>query len=135
MFIEDPLATSMVLFNFTTVALEKGVILVFGSWICIANGAGDFHQHLVDTRKVEAYTPTSYRNMDNITDDLNEIRLSDLIGNLALTKLIFRIVACLIRRLLVSISSICVNFASTMFRCYTPTSGHIRMRVKLKPET
>jgi hypothetical protein len=61
--IEDPLASSMALFNFT-VALEEAVTFVFGSWIYIANGSSDFSSHLTNPRESEALTPISSRDID-----------------------------------------------------------------------
>jgi hypothetical protein len=63
----------MALFNFTTIALEEGATFVFGSCVCVANGAGDFLRYLVDTRKLEASAPKSRRNIDDLVDDLGEI--------------------------------------------------------------
>jgi hypothetical protein len=40
--IEDPPANSMGSFKFTSAVLPKGTTLVFGSWVGIADGAGDF---------------------------------------------------------------------------------------------
>jgi hypothetical protein len=57
-FIEDPLENSMATFNFITVALEKGATFTFGSWVCVVDGAGDFHRHLVNGKKLEAPAST-----------------------------------------------------------------------------
>jgi hypothetical protein len=70
----------MALFNLT-VALEEGVVFIFGSWICIANGFGEFGSHLTNPRELEASMPTSSRDIDELTDNLGEIQISDLIGN------------------------------------------------------
>jgi hypothetical protein len=84
-FIEDPLANSMASFNFTTVALEEGATFIFDSWVCVANGAGNFRQHLIDTRKLEASASASHRDIDNLIQDLDEIQLSDLIKTLTIS--------------------------------------------------
>jgi hypothetical protein len=36
--------------------LHEGITITFGSWICVANGSGDFNGHLADSRKPEAFT-------------------------------------------------------------------------------
>jgi hypothetical protein len=41
----------MAIFNFTSAVLDDGTTFTFGSWICIADSAGDFCQHLVDNTK------------------------------------------------------------------------------------
>jgi hypothetical protein len=78
--IEDPLASSMPSFNLTVV-LEEGAAFVFGFWVCIANGSGDFGSHLANHREMEASTPTSSRDIDELTGNLGEIQISDLIRN------------------------------------------------------
>jgi hypothetical protein len=40
--IEDPPVNSMASFKFTGVVLPKGTTLIFGSWVCVADGVGDF---------------------------------------------------------------------------------------------
>jgi hypothetical protein len=84
-FIEDPLANSTASLNFTTVALEEGTTFIFSSWVCIANGAGDFRRHLIDTGEPEASAPTSHRDIDDLIEDLDEIQLSDLIKSTSST--------------------------------------------------
>jgi hypothetical protein len=71
----------MASFNFTSVVLNEGTAFTFGSWVCIANGRGGFDSHLANTKEVEAYAPASCRDIDDLADDLGEIRLSDLNGN------------------------------------------------------
>ena len=46
----DPLANSMasVVIN-STVAFERGDIFVFGSWVCVADGAGSFLRFIAAT--------------------------------------------------------------------------------------
>jgi hypothetical protein len=60
-FIEDPLTNLMATFNFTNIVLEEGMMFNFGSWVCVADGAGDFHQHLVDDENPEASAPRSHQ--------------------------------------------------------------------------
>jgi hypothetical protein len=80
---DDPQENSMVLFNFTSTMLDDGITFTFGSWICIANGSGDFNSHLSNTRKPEVCVSTSSRDIGNFIDDLGEFQLSDLIRNYA----------------------------------------------------
>jgi hypothetical protein len=50
-------------------------------WVCIANGSSDFGSHLANPGESEASTPTSSRDIDELTDNLDEIQISDLIEN------------------------------------------------------
>jgi hypothetical protein len=79
--IEDPLENLMALFNCTSTTLDEGTTFTFGSWFCIANGCGGFNSYLADTRELTASTPASCRDIDDLANDLDEIRLSDLIKN------------------------------------------------------
>jgi hypothetical protein len=58
LFIEHPPENSMTSLSFTSTVLDEGTTLVFGSWICVANGLGGFNSHLVDSWKPEASTTT-----------------------------------------------------------------------------
>jgi hypothetical protein len=70
-FIEHPLENSMASLSFTSIVPDEGIIFIFGSWICIANGLGGFNSCLVDSRKTEASTLTR-------SNDLDELLLPDL---------------------------------------------------------
>ena len=59
-FIEDPPENSMALFKFTCAVLPEGTTFVFGLWVCIADGLGDFRRHLVDDTKLEAPAVTPH---------------------------------------------------------------------------
>jgi hypothetical protein len=48
--VEDPPASSMASFNFIRSVPSQGTTFVFGSWVCIADGAGNFRRFLVDMR-------------------------------------------------------------------------------------
>jgi hypothetical protein len=39
----------MATFNFTNAVLDEGTTFIFGSWVCVADGAGSFCRHLVET--------------------------------------------------------------------------------------
>jgi hypothetical protein len=38
----------MAMFNFTSAVFDEDTTFVFGSWVCIADGAGYFRRHLID---------------------------------------------------------------------------------------
>jgi hypothetical protein len=48
--IEDPPANSMASFKFTSVVPPQGTMFVFGSWVCVADGAGSFRRFLIDMK-------------------------------------------------------------------------------------
>jgi hypothetical protein len=73
----------MTLFNFTSVVLDEGTMLTFGSWICIANGCGGFNSHLAEPRESKASAPTLCRDIDAITNGFGRIQLFDLIKSYA----------------------------------------------------
>jgi hypothetical protein len=67
--IRDPLENSMAIFKFPSPVLPEGTTFVFGSWVCIANGAGGFHWHIVDdTIKLKTLTSR----LDDFVDSLDE---------------------------------------------------------------
>jgi hypothetical protein len=64
----------MVSFQFTRSVPSQGTTFVFGSWVCIANGAGSFRQFLVDMKpKTPAADPRS--DLDKFVDDLNDLSI------------------------------------------------------------
>jgi hypothetical protein len=48
--IEDPPANSMASFQFTRSVPSQGKTFVFGSWVCIADGKGNFRRFLIDMK-------------------------------------------------------------------------------------
>jgi hypothetical protein len=67
--VEDPPASSMASFNFA-----RSATFVFGSWVCIADGAGNFRRFLVDmTPKTSTADPHS--GLDKFIDELNNLPL------------------------------------------------------------
>jgi hypothetical protein len=68
----------MATFNFTSAVLDEGTTFIFGSWICIADGASDFHRHLIDNVKPEAPVATVRSDLDEFIDNLGEMLLPDL---------------------------------------------------------
>jgi hypothetical protein len=70
--IEDPSASSMASFNFIRSVPSQGTTFVFGSWVCIADGAGNFRRFLVDmTLKTVAADPRS--GLDKFVDELDNL--------------------------------------------------------------
>jgi hypothetical protein len=64
----------MVLFKFLSPVLPKGTTFIFGSWVCVANGAGSFCRHVV----VDAIKPkTSAAGLDNFVDNLGKFPFFD----------------------------------------------------------
>jgi hypothetical protein len=72
--IEDPPANSMAFFQFTRSVPSQGTTFVFGSWVCITDGASSFRRFLVDMKpKTPAAGPRS--NLDKFVDDLNDLSI------------------------------------------------------------
>jgi hypothetical protein len=64
----------MAFFKFPSPVLPEGTTFVFGSWVCIANGAGGFRRHIVDdTIKLK----TLAERLDNFVDNLDELLFFD----------------------------------------------------------
>jgi hypothetical protein len=58
--IADPPASSMASFKFARSVPSQGTTFVFGSWVCIADGMGDFQRFLIDMKpKTSAADPRS----------------------------------------------------------------------------
>jgi hypothetical protein len=67
--IEDPPANSMAFFRFSNPVLPEGTTFAFGSWVCVANGAGGFRRHIIDN----AIKPkASAAQLDNFVDSLDK---------------------------------------------------------------
>jgi hypothetical protein len=72
--IEDPPANSMASFQFTRSVPSQGTTFVFGSWVCVADGAGSFRRFLVDMKpKTPAAGPHS--DLDKFVDDLDDLSI------------------------------------------------------------
>jgi hypothetical protein len=62
----------MLSFQFTRSVPSQGTTFVFGSWVCIADGAGSFSQFLVDMKpKTSMAGPSS--DLDKFVDDLDDL--------------------------------------------------------------
>jgi hypothetical protein len=70
--VEDPPASSMATFRFSRSVPSQGTTFVFGSWVCIADGVGNFWQFLVDMKpKIPMADLRS--NLDKFIDDLDDL--------------------------------------------------------------
>jgi hypothetical protein len=64
----------MAFFNFARSDPSQGTTFVFGSWVCIADGAGNFRRFLVDmTSKTVTANPRS--GLDKFVDGLDNLPL------------------------------------------------------------
>jgi hypothetical protein len=62
------------IFPANQVSTFSGYNFCFGSWVCIADGEGDFHHFLID---MKPKTPAlfSQSNLDKFIDDLNDLSI------------------------------------------------------------
>jgi hypothetical protein len=68
----DPPASSMATFQFSRSIPSQGTTFVFGLWVCIADGAGNFRRFLVDMKpKTSAVDPRS--DLDKFVDGLDDL--------------------------------------------------------------
>jgi hypothetical protein len=70
--IEDPPANSMAPFKFTNVVPPQGMTFVFGSWVCVADGAGNFRQFIVDM-KPKTLAASFHSDLDEFVDNLDDL--------------------------------------------------------------
>jgi hypothetical protein len=70
--IEDPPVNSMASFRFTSVVLPEGTTLVFGSWVCIADGAGDFRRFTIDVMKPKTLAASFHNELNEFVDNLDD---------------------------------------------------------------
>jgi hypothetical protein len=64
----------MASFQFTRSVPSYGTTFIFGSWVCVADGEGDFHRFLVD---VKPKTPAAFSqsDLDKFVDDLDDLSI------------------------------------------------------------
>jgi hypothetical protein len=70
--VEDPPVSSMASFKFTRSVPSQSTTFVFGSWVCIADGVGDFQRFLVDMRPKTSATDLR-SDLDEIVNDLDNL--------------------------------------------------------------
>jgi hypothetical protein len=64
----------MASFQFTKSVPSQGTTFVFGSWVCITDGAGSFRRFLVDM-KPKTSAVGSRSNLDKFVDDLDDLSI------------------------------------------------------------
>jgi hypothetical protein len=62
----------MATFRFSRSVPSQGTTFVFGSWVCIADGVGDFRRFLVDM-KPKTSTADLHSDLDKFVDDLDNL--------------------------------------------------------------
>jgi hypothetical protein len=72
----------MASFNFTSVVLDEGTTFTFDSWVYITDGSGGFNSHLGNPRELEVPTTTQHNHLDKFVDNLDEMLLPDLAGEI-----------------------------------------------------
>jgi hypothetical protein len=72
--VEDPPANSMASFQFIRSVPSQGTTFVFGSWVCIADGAGSFSRFLINM-KPKTSAASSRNNLDKFIDDLDDLSI------------------------------------------------------------
>jgi hypothetical protein len=70
--IEDPPANLMASFKFTSAVPPQGTMFIFGSWVCIADGAGNFHRFIIDM-KPKTLTASFHSDLNEFVDNLDDL--------------------------------------------------------------
>ena len=70
----------MATFTFITMAFSQGATFVFGSWVCIANGSGNFDNHLVNPIEPEVILSESCITIPDLTKNI-ELKLDDKLSS------------------------------------------------------
>jgi hypothetical protein len=70
--VEDPPASSMATFRFSRSVPSQGTTFVFGSWVCITDGVGNFRRFLVDM-KPKILVADLRGDLDKFVDDLDDL--------------------------------------------------------------
>jgi hypothetical protein len=70
--IEDPPANSMASFKFTSAVAPQGMTFIFGSWVCVADGAGNFCRFIVDM-KPKTLAASFHSDLDEFVDNLDDL--------------------------------------------------------------
>jgi hypothetical protein len=64
----------MASFRFTRSVPSQGTTFIFGSWVCVAEGEGDFRRFLVDM-KPKTPVASSQSDLDKFVDDLDDLSI------------------------------------------------------------
>jgi hypothetical protein len=70
--IEDPPANSMASFKFTSAVPPQGTTFIFGSWVCVADGAGNFRRFIVNM-KLKTLAASFHSDLDEFVDNLDDL--------------------------------------------------------------
>jgi hypothetical protein len=70
--IEDPPVNSIASFKFTSAVPLQGTTFIFGSWVCVPDGAGDFHRFTIDVMKPKTLTACFHSDLDEFVDNLDD---------------------------------------------------------------
>jgi hypothetical protein len=70
--IEDPPANSMASFKFTNPVLPEGTMFIFVSWVCVADGMGDFHRFTIDVMKPKTVATSFHSELNEFVDNLDD---------------------------------------------------------------
>jgi hypothetical protein len=70
--IEDPPANSMASFKFTSPVLPEGTTFVFGSWVYVVDGAGDFRRFTINFMKLKTFAASFHSELDEFVDNLDD---------------------------------------------------------------
>jgi hypothetical protein len=62
----------MASFKFTSAVPPQGTTFVFSSWVCVADGMGNFHRFIIDM-KPKTLTASFHRDLDEFVDNLDDL--------------------------------------------------------------
>jgi hypothetical protein len=71
--IEDPPVNSMASFKFTSAVPLQGTTFVFGSWVCVADGAGGFRWFTIDAMKPKTLAASFHSDLGEFVDNLDDL--------------------------------------------------------------
>jgi hypothetical protein len=63
----------MASFKFTSVVLPEGTTLIFGSWVCVADGVGDFRRLTIDVLKPKTLGASFHSELEEFVDNLDDL--------------------------------------------------------------
>jgi hypothetical protein len=64
----------MASFKFTIDVPPQGTMFVFGSWVCVADGAGSFHRFLINM-KPKTPAASFHSDLDEFVDNLDDLSI------------------------------------------------------------
>jgi hypothetical protein len=59
--------------KFTSVVPPQGTTFIFGSWVCVADGAGDFCRFTIDVMKPKILAASFHSDLDEFIDNLDDL--------------------------------------------------------------